>query len=216
MDFNKGELTTKLATSNAAQVETFTSLDEFRNSGVEEDFVVESNDYIENMPPLPGVYISPSRSITNIKRKDGITTFELSFTTGLHDPNTGKVHGEGKYPFRNWPSTKPFVPKNGTGYTSGVAQYLSRVGFDTKGMTLEQMLDAVEESLNLPVGCKVDWEDQGEKQDDGTYSSLGLKSKDFITGTTPDGAPVYSPTLNIDGKVVKAKARISGFRKVSE
>lgn len=205
-----------MASSNAATTETFTSLDELRNSGVEEDFVVESNDYIENMPPIPGVYVSPSRNLTNIKKKEGNTTFELSFSTGLHDTTTGKVHGEGKYPFRNWPSTKAFVPKNGTGYTSGVAQYLSKVGFDTKGMNLEQMLDAVEESLNLPVAVKVDWEDQGEKQDDGTYSSLKMKSKDFVTGTDADGNPTYSPTITIDGKVIKAKARISGFRKVAE
>jgi hypothetical protein len=205
-----------MANTNAATAETFTSLDELRNAGVEEDFVVESNDYVENMPPLPGIYTSPSRSLTNIKKKDGNTTFELSFTSGLHDTETGKIHGEGKYPFRNWPSTKPFVPKNGTGYTSGVAQYLSRVGFDTKGMTQEQMFDAIEESLNLPVAVRVDWEDQGEKQDDGTYSSLKLKSKDFVTGTTPEGADIYSPTIQVNGKTVKAKARISGFRKVSE
>jgi hypothetical protein len=205
-----------MANTNAATAETFTSLDELRNAGVEEDFVVESNDYVENMPPLPGIYTSPSRSLTNIKKKEGNTTFELSFTSGLHDTETGKIHGEGKYPFRNWPSTKPFVPKNGTGYTSGVAQYLSRVGFDTKGMTQEQMFDAIEESLNLPVAVRVDWEDQGEKQDDGTYSSLKLKSKDFVTGTTPEGADIYSPTIQVNGKTVKAKARISGFRKVSE
>lgn len=204
-----------MSNSNAA-AQVFTSLDELRNAGLDEDFVVESNDFVENMPPLPGVYVSPSRNITNIKKAGDITTFELSFTTGLHDPNTGKVHGEGKYPFRTWPSTKPFVPNNGTGYTSGVAQYLSRVGFDTKGMTADQMVDAVEESLNLPVGVRVDWEDKGEKQDDGTYTSLKLKSKDFITGTDADGNPIYSPRITRDGKVIEARARISGFRRIAE
>lgn len=203
-----------MANSSAAAAQTFTSLDELRNAGVEEDFVVESNDYIENMPPLPGVYVSPSRTLSGIKKKpDGTTTFELSFTTGLHDVTTGKIHGEGKYPFRNWPSTKPFVPQNGTGYTSGVAQYLSKVGFDTKGMTADQMINAVEESLSLPVGVKVDWEDQGVKQDDGSYSSLKLKSKDFITGKTEAGEDIYSPIITVNGTQVKAKARISGFRK---
>lgn len=205
-----------MSNSNAA-AQVFTSLDELRNAGLDEDFVVESNDFVENMPPLPGVYVSPSRNITNIKKAGDITTFELSFTTGLHDTNTGKVHGEGKYPFRTWPSTKPFVPQNGTGYTSGVAQYLSRVGFDTKGMNADQMVDAVAESLNLPVGVRVDWEEKVEKDEaTGTYPKSTLKSKDFITGTDPEGNPIYSPRITRDGKVVEARARISGFRRIAE
>lgn len=198
---------------------TYTDISELRNAGLDENFVVESDDFFENAPQPVGVYVSPSRTITRINKKDdGSVVFELTFGSGLLTPDGSRSYGVGsKYPIKTYISTKLFALPDKPGLTSSASQYLTRCGFNTKGMTIGDFINAVGESVNLPVGVRIDWENRTEKDAaTGQYPKPTMKSKDFITGTDAEGNPTYSPQVTVNGTTFTARARVNGFRAVQQ
>jgi hypothetical protein len=176
--------------------------------------VVETDDFQDSAVIPVATYTSPSREIKRVDRKDdGNVTIELHFTTGLH-ADSGRVYGDGRFPQRTWISSKLFALPDRPGKTSSLAQYLKACGFETKGKTLPEMLDAVAESLTNPVNVFVGRTDKAVQQADGSYKSDNLKTKDFVNGTNEDGSPSYGVTATKNGKTYTAKAKIQGFRAI--
>lgn len=196
--------------------ETYLSLDAARDNFLAEpvDAVTETPDYLDIAVTPPGEYLSQRRRVTKVTKKpDNSVTFELTLEGGIRTLDTGLVFGNGKYPFRTWVSTKLFTQQGKPGQTSGVAQYLKEAGYDPKTLrTQADILDAMEQSQEVPLKVYVGWTDRGEKQPDSTYTNLNLKTKDFINGQAEDGKPTYTPQVERNGKKVTATEKIGGFR----
>lgn len=171
----------------------------------------ESADYVAYDLMTPGNYLSQSRTITARKKDDGSITYQVSFDSGLENPE-GQVFGKGNYPEKTWLSNKPFVRQNRPGKTSSVMDYLRACNFDPK--KISSIASALEQSQSIPVQVYVGWEDRTEKQEDGTYPKPTLKTKDFNVGTKDQ--PMYTPVVTKDGTTYTARHRVSSsFRKVS-
>ncbi len=172
---------------------------------------LESNDYSDFEVTPVGHYLSQQREIKGKVGKDGVNlTFEITFTGGIQDPQTGRSYGAGQYPFKTWLSTKKFNKQNRVGSTSTAAEYPRACGLDPKDGTINELFEV---SKTLPVQVYVAWEDKGKKQEDGTYTNAGLKTKDFNRGTKE--SPQYVPSVTIGNETFTARARVSGFSKIA-
>ena len=176
--------------------------------------VVETTDFTGRALAPVGSYISQARSISNIKRRDdGHFVFQIDFTGGLINPESGRTFFTGQYPLRTWITTIPMAQEGVVGKTSRVAEYLKACEFKIKGRSFAEILDLMEESLAAPVGVYVGLTDKGVKQDDGTYKSANLKTRDFNIGTKE--APVYVPQIEKDGVLYTAQEKVQNFKRVS-
>lgn len=180
---------------------------------VDPNEVVETEDYFNKSVIPVGKYLSTQRDIVGVKHKaDGSVTVTLALTGGIQKPdNGGFTYGGGQFPLKAYLSTKLFSFSDRPGKTSGLAQYLRACGLEPKGMSVKDMLTIVPQTLATPVVVKIEWSDKGEKQADGSYTNLKLKSRDFITGRTENGDPVFSPQIVVDGRTVEAVAKVGGF-----
>jgi hypothetical protein len=185
-----------------ADIATFVPTSEFIGE------VVETDDYVDYNLLAIGNYISNERTAKVNEKPDGNIVYELGFKDGLTNEEHGTV-GVGE---RTYLSTKPFEQKGRPGKTSTVGRYLAACGLSAAGCTPAETVSLVAQSLEIPVEVRIDWTNQTEKLADGSYSKETLKTKDFNFGT-PE-APVYRPSVTIEGKEFKAKHRINGFRKV--
>lgn len=174
---------------------------------------IETDDFIDyNLIPV-GDYISQSR-VVKVTPKGKYFSAEISFPNGIQNPDTGESFGGGQYPLRTWVTSKKYKQEGKPGETSGMAEYLKKVGFDVKGLhTNEDILDALEESQNLPVKVFIGRTNRTERLPDGTYSEEFAKTKDFNVGTKEE--PSYQPFFIKDGVKVFGKHKVSGFKRVS-
>lgn len=159
-----------------------------------------------------GIYVSDTRKIVGKKNADGHITFTVLFEGGLRNGEDAKTYGA-KYPLRKWLSTKPYSLPDTPGKTSSVAEYLRSVGFNPKGMTIGDILDAVEQSQFSPVHVFVGRTDRGVKQPDGTWAQKNLKTRDFNIGTKE--SPVYAESVVIDGTTYQAAPTVTSFSPVA-
>lgn len=174
---------------------------------------IETDDYVDYNLIQPGTYLSQSRVI-KVSKKERWFSAEISFPAGIQNPETGQSFGGGQYPLRTWVTSKKYQQEGKPGQTSGMAEYLKSVGFDVKLLqTNEDILDALEESQNLPVNVFIGWTNKTEKLPDGSYSKEFAKLKDFNVGTKEE--PVYQPfVVDANGTKFPAKHKVSSFRKV--
>lgn len=146
--------------------------------------------------------------------------FNFKLVGGLRLPNSKRLTNT-KYPLGKYINTglrvvmdyskfppEPFLtnerdPKTGEFKpvrASEVNKYLRFVGLDPKGLRLNNtpegfqgtLLDAVMESLTQPVGVRIAWQEETEKNSDGSWPEPVLRTADFKTGTSADGRPIYA------------------------
>lgn len=190
----------------------YTNPSELKNVAEQVDSI-ESEDYTGYELIPVGDYLSQSRSI-KVAKKERYFSAEISFPNGIQNLETGRSFGGGQYPLRTWVTSKKYQQEGKTGETSGMAEYLKKVGFDVKQLrTNEDILDALEESQNLPVKVFVGWTNKTEKLPDGTYTKEFAKTRDFNVGSKDE--PSYQPFFVKDGVKILAKHKVSGFKKVS-
>lgn len=180
---------------------------------VDPNAVGETDDYSDFAITPVGKYVSAAREIGKITNKpDGNTTIELRFTGGITSTNNGaRTYESGRFPLRNWLSSKLFSRQDRPGKTSSLAQYLRAVGVDTAGRPVKEMVGLVRETLQTPVGVRMGREDKGVKQGDGSYTNLNLRTRDFENGVDAEGQKTYAASLIRDGVTILAKAKIEGF-----
>lgn len=176
------------------------------------DSPIESEDFTGKMEFPVGDFSSTTRVAKATTKQDGSVTFELTFEGGLTHLDSGRTYGE-KYPLRHWVSTKLYEREGMAGKTSSVADYLRKCGIDPKGFNLAQTVDAVLESLNLPVGVFVGRTDKA-KEIGGEWVSKNLKTKDFNIGTKD--APQYVNSIVVDGVTYEGKPKVGGFFNLAE
>lgn len=190
----------------------YTSPAELKNS-IEQVEEIETDDYVDGFLIPVGSYLSQSRAIKVAAREKGGKKYisaEVSFPSGIQSDG-GASFGGGQYPLRTWVTSLTFVREGQTGATSGVAEYLKKVGFDVKQLkSSDDILDALEESQALPVKVFIGWTNKSEKLPDGTYAKEFAKTKDFNTGTKEE--PAYVPFFVKDGVKVEAKHKVAGFK----
>lgn len=190
----------------------YTSPAELKNN-IEQVEEIETDDYTEGFLIPVGIYLSQSRIIKVAKREKSGKKYisaEISFPNGIQSDG-GSSFGAGQYPLRTWATSLTFVREGQPGATSGIAEYLKKVGFDVKQLkTSDEILDALEESQNLPVKVLIGWTNKSEKLPDGTYAKEFAKTRDFNTGTKE--APAYVPFFIKDGEKVEAKHKVNGFK----
>jgi hypothetical protein len=182
--------------------------------------VVETSDFSDFAITPVGSYVSNSRELASQAqtKPDGTVTIRLRFTGGLQSTNNGgKTYLNGKYPLAHTISSKLYALPDRPGLTSGLAQYLKAVGFETKGKSVGEMVALVAESLSLPIGVRIGRTDKGKKNEAAnTWTNANLKTKDFETGRDGEGKPVYGVQVTRDGVTYDAKERIDGFFNVSK
>jgi hypothetical protein len=182
-----------------------------------DDEPIETEDWYDRDIMPVGHYLSQTRTITGKpnRNRPGHITFEINYEGGLvfvgddRTPGDNKTYAE-RYPMRHWFSTVPYNSDNQPGTTSGAAQYLKACGFEVKGMDMDAVIEAVEESQTVPVLVFISREDKSVKQPDGTYKSLKLKLKDFNVGTKEE--PRYVPQIVRDGVVIEARPKPSSWK----
>ena len=189
--------------------ETLT-LDDIRNMPEDVPDSIESEDYSPyDLIPI-GYYLSRQREIVARKSAKGNMYFEVRFTSGLEDPQTGMLYGKGKYPERMFMFPNLRTREGKPGQTSDVAEYLRSCGIDPKGIS--SVADALNESQGNEVMVFVSWTNKTEKLPDGTWEKEVLRGKDFNAGSIDD--PEYKTTVVKDGVTYTARHKPVGFRKV--
>lgn len=180
----------------------------------------------------PGEYLSTSRVIKGKQITKGAAAghyeFVVSFSNGLIDQETTKLV---KTPFLDKKiSTVPYDLKDESGQAvlnadgtkkqgSSVASYLAAFAVNTKGMTLQQVRDALMETQSQAVVAGVGRTDTAKQlsspgPDGSLWSRLNLKTKDFIVDRDPiNQQPIYTDELVLGGVAYKAKAVVSYFKK---
>jgi hypothetical protein len=190
--------------------ETLT-LDDIRNLPEDVPETIESEDYSPyDLIPI-GYYVSRQREIVARKSAKGNMYFEVRFTSGLEDPQTGMLYGKGKYPERMFMFPNLRTREGKPGQTSDVAEYLRSCVIDPKGIT--SVADALMESQSHEVMAFVSWTNKTEQLPDGNWEKEVLRGKDFNAGTIDD--PEYKTTITKDGVTYTAKHKVVGFRKVA-
>ena len=174
-----------------------------------DDEPIETEDFREDGLMPVGKYISASRDIQGKQRVDKHLLFTLTFGEGVQHVDAPDKTYATRFPLKHWISTKPFGYDDRPGMTSQVAEYLKLFGFEVKGMDTDDIIAAMQETQASPIGVRVGYEDRAIKGTDGSYVSRNLKTKDFNLGTKD--APQYVSTITIDGEVVYARPRVTGF-----
>ena len=189
--------------------ETLT-LDDIRNMPEDVPDSIESEDYSPyDLIPI-GYYLSRQREIVARKSAKGNMYFEVRFTSGLEDPQTGMLYGKGKYPERMFMFPNLRTREGKPGQTSDVAEYLRSCGIDPKGIS--SVADALGDSQGNEVMVFVSWTNKTERLPDGTWEKEVLRGKDFNAGSIDD--PEYKTTVVKDGVTYTARHKPVGFRKV--
>lgn len=200
---------------------------EFTSEPVEsEDFTQEDRFLIK-----PRTYISPSRKLSGTPKYkmdergehvlDGngnkiqeSLTFRVEFTDGITDGN-GTSH---RYVPSTWLSTKTFSPRNGTGKTSSVAEYLRQFGYNPSRMNPREIQDALKASENLPVGVRMGLEDDSRDREKVMRNGRLVPGKrraytrDFNIGTKEE--PIWAATITKDGVQMSARPVVEGFKRI--
>lgn len=166
-------------------------------------------------PTSPGEYISQSRTIKARKitqgQYAGHLEFEVVLTGGVQDPNSGRVFNE-KFPLSKKLTTIPFTDNNGVQDT-GVAQYLRAFNYRPQGMTLQDIITAIQETQNIPCKVFISRKDKAVKGEDGKWTSKNLKLKDFeVVG--PEGVKHYLDEVVVDGVRYEAKPTVGSFSRL--
>lgn len=169
---------------------------------------IESPDFTTRKTMPVGSYISQSRTILAKTYDDGHIGFQIELTGGLTFKENGSKWGE-RFPLKAYPSTRPFKQDGVAGSTSSIAGYLRACGVNPKGLTVEQIKDAVKESQTVPVEVFIGRTDKGVKQGDGSFTSANLKTKDFNIGTKEN--PVYAESVVKDNVTYEAKPKVGSF-----
>lgn len=191
--------------------ETLT-LDDIRNMPEDVPAQIESFDYSSATLMPIGYYISHSRTITPKRsQKSGKLYYEVSFTSGLQNPETGETFGQGRYPERMFLFGTQFNRTGRKGSTSDVADYLRSCNLNPK--TISSVATALQESQDTPVMVFVSWTNKTEKLDDGTWTKEVLKGRDFNFGTADE--PDYRDVVVKDGVTYNARHKAVGFRKLA-
>lgn len=191
--------------------ETLT-LDDVKNMPEDVPAQIESFDYSSATLMPIGYYISHSRTITPKKsQKTGRLYYEVTFNSGLQNPETGENFGMGKYPERMFLFGTQFTRTGRKGSTSDIADYLRACGINPKGIS--SVAEALEESQNCPVMAFVSWTNKTEKLADGSWTKEVLKGRDFNFGTADE--PEYRDTVLRDGQTYQARHKVVGFRKIA-
>jgi hypothetical protein len=145
------------------------------------------------------------------KSAKGNLYYEVRFTSGLENPETGMLYGKGRYPERMFLFPNLRTREGKPGQTSDVAEYLRSCGIDPKGIT--SVADALQDSCGHQVMVFVSWTNKTEKDPaTGVYTKEVVRGKDFNTGTIED--PKYVTTITKDGVTYEAKHKPVGFRRV--
>lgn len=182
------------------------------NEPFEGEIQAESPDYTNYELLSPGTYIStsrvmkPGKAVDKNKRPYIFSHIEVS---ELQDENGQTITLQ--RPLKTWIATFPRKRKNQQGTTSEVADYLRSAGFNPSELKGDELVQALAESAAYPVKVVVGWTNMTKKLSDGTYSEEFAKTRDFNRGTETE--PVLVPTFEKDGEVVRAKHRISYFKK---
>lgn len=190
--------------------ETLT-LDDVKNMPEDVPSNIESFDYSSATLMPIGYYISHSRVITPKKSAKGRIYYEVSFTSGLQNPETGENFGLGRYPERMFLFGTQFTRTGRKGSTSDVADYLRSCGINPKGIA--SVSEALQQSQDMPVMAFVSWTNKTSKLDDGTWEKEILKGRDFNFGTADE--PEYRDTVLRDGQTYTARHKVVGYRKVA-
>jgi hypothetical protein len=187
------------------------TLDEIRNMPEDIPDSIESSDYSPyDLIPI-GYYLSRQREIVARKSAKGNLYYEVKFSSGLENPETGMLYGKGRYPERMFLFPNLRSREGKPGQTSDVAEYLRACGIDPKGIT--SVADALQESCGHQVMVFVSWTNKTEKDPaTGAWGKEVLRGKDFNTGSIDD--PKYVTTVTKDGVTYEAKHKPVGFRRV--
>lgn len=187
------------------------TLDEIRNMPEDIPDSIESSDYSPyDLIPI-GYYTSRQREISARKSAKGNLYYEVKFTSGLENPESGMLFGKGRYPERMFIFPNLRTREGKPGQTSDVAEYLRACGIDPKGIT--SVADALQESCSHQVMVFVSWTNKTEKDPaTGVWGKEVLRGKDFNTGSIDD--PKYVTTVTKDGVTYEAKHKAVGFRRV--
>lgn len=183
------------------------------NEEFEGEIVAESADFTNYELLTPGTYTSPNRTIKAGKALDKNKhpyVFAHVEVSELQDEN-GQVITLQR-PLKTWIGTFPQKRKNQQGTSSKVADYLRSAGFEPSQLKGDELVQALSESAAYPVKLMVGWTNMTKKLADGTYTEEFAKTRDFNRGT--EAEPVLVPSFEKDGEVVRAKHRISYFKKV--
>ena len=179
----------------------------------------ESADYTNYELLSPGTYVSTSRVMKPGKAEDKNGRpyiFSHIEVSELQDEN-GQVITLQR-PLKTWIATFPRKRKNQQGTTSEVADYLRTAGFDPSQLRGDEIVQALAESAAYPVKIVVGWTNITKKtgeQKNGkdVYTEEFAKTRDFNRGT--EAEPFLVPSFEKDGEVVRAKHRISYFKRVA-
>lgn len=193
----------------------------------------------EWVPTLPGKYLNHNRILvpndTGYKartRPDGHFGFLFSLSGGLLS-KTGALY-DTRYPLKIYLDTKPrelsewengvrkprLSSSGAVLMASGISQYLRKFRnedgtprFSPKTKSLREIAAMVEESLSLPIGVVVGWQEKSPKNEDGTYVK-NYKPKTRAANYLVDGK--YLPSITMaDGTVFKAQSYVIDFCAVS-
>jgi len=162
-----------------------------------ESIQIESPDYTDYELLSPGVYVSPSRTVTPERRSD--KNGKPFLMARVEMPTLVNEEGNTIY------LSKPLVryifsftrkQKNRQGETSDIAKYLRAAGITLEGSVSPQVVqDALAESGALPVKVKVGWTNRTPKVGD-DYLPEKAYTADFRRGA--NGSATFVSTLTSD------------------
>lgn len=225
-----------MSSENAVQDDFAAYSDPTQVEGNGEPFDTESDNASVWVPTLPGNYINQSRiavpkdgKVVRLQ-KDGRLGFYLKLTGGVTDPRTG-VTSDTRFPFGIYISTTMTEQKewvNGVGVAklgfdgkpilrSSAAQYLKLFGMQTKGLTQERFEQLILETLEQPVGVRIDWREKQPKNPETGQYDKGYKFKTYsktYRKAGEDGIERYFPEVVVDGVLYKASAYAKEFRSI--
>lgn len=183
------------------------------NADFDGEIVAESPDFTNYELLNPGLYISPNRVVTAghaVDRNSRPYVFAHIAISELQDEEGNTIVLN--RPLKTWIATFPRKRKNQQGTTSDVADYLRTAGFEPSQLRgRDEIEQALVESAGAPVKIMVGWTNMAKKLADGSYTEEWARTNDFNQGT-PD-EPKLVPVLEKDGEVVRAKHRISYFKR---
>lgn len=164
---------------------------------------------------VPGRYVSPSRSVKVKSKPDGNLVFELTSSERMM-PVPGPGMGDRPvFTPRTWVSTKVFErTRDGVKYkTSQAHEYLEQCRIKPpRSPKVDEWKSAFAESQHRPVGYRIGWENEVDKNPDGSYPKAVKHTKDFNSGTKEQ--PIWNQEIEEDGLKYRARERVEDFFKV--